>query len=88
MLAHGLMDNNVPPLQYYAGRGSADKKRTRTMTSWYFPMRRTWLRELIRPYMMRKRWDYFVKTCLARSRRRSTSLKLGTDPGNGGQLGF
>ena len=40
------------------------------------------------PYMMRRRWDYFVKNLLGKEPPPNYKPETKTDPRNGGQLAF
>ena len=83
MLAHGLMDNNVPPentLLVVEALERANKDYDLVVfpnsPHGYGPFA---------PYMMRRRWDYFVKNLLGATPPKEYLLQIKTDPRNGGR---
>ncbi|HET6766411.1 MAG TPA: DPP IV N-terminal domain-containing protein [Chitinophagaceae bacterium] len=86
MLAHGLMDNNVPPYNTYLVI-EALTKANKDYDLVVFP-NATHGFGTYSPYMMRRRWDYFVKNLLGKEPPPNYQLETKTDPRNGGQLAF
>ncbi|HLG38588.1 MAG TPA: DPP IV N-terminal domain-containing protein [Chitinophagaceae bacterium] len=87
MLAHGLMDNNVPPYNTMLVV-EALTKANKDYDLVVFPNAAHGY-GASSPYMMRRRWDYFVKNLLGKEPPKEYSLETKTDPRNGGaQLGF
>jgi dipeptidyl aminopeptidase/acylaminoacyl peptidase len=81
MLAHGLMDNNVPPentLLVVEALERANKDYDLVV----FPNSPHGYGQYS-PYMMRRRWDYFVKNLLGAEPPREYQLKAKSDPRNG-----
>ncbi len=82
MLAHGLMDNNVPPentLLVVEALERANKDYDLVV----FPNSPHGY-GASSPYMMRRRWDYFVKNLLGLDPPKEYQLKSKTDARNGG----
>ena len=87
MLAHGMMDNNVPPYNTMLVV-EALTKANKDYDLVVFPNAAHGYGTLS-PYMMRRRWDYFVKNLLGKEPPKEYQLETKTDPRNGGQqLGF
>jgi len=86
MLAHGLMDNNVPPYNTYLVV-EALTKANKDYDLVVFPNAAHGFGQYS-PYMMRRRWDYFVKNLLGKEPPPNYQLETKTDPRNGGQLAF
>ena len=86
MLAHGLMDNNVPPYNTYLVI-EALTKANKDYDLVVFPNAAHGF-GTYSPYMMRRRWDYFVKNLLGKEPPPNYQLETKTDPRNGGQLAF
>ena len=86
MLAHGLMDNNVPPYNTYLVI-EALTKANKDYDLVVFPNAAHGFGQYS-PYMMRRRWDYFVKHLLGKEPPPNYQLETKTDPRNGGQLAF
>jgi dipeptidyl aminopeptidase/acylaminoacyl peptidase len=86
MLAHGLMDNNVPPYNTYLVI-EALTKANKDYDLVVFPNAAHGFGQYS-PYMMRRRWDYFVKNLLGKEPPANYQLETKTDPRNGGQLAF
>ena len=59
MLAHGMMDNNVPPYNVYLVIDALNKA-NKDYDLVLFPHSSHGF-GAYNPYMMRRRWDYFVK---------------------------
>ncbi|HEY4327730.1 MAG TPA: DPP IV N-terminal domain-containing protein [Mucilaginibacter sp.] len=81
MLAHGLMDNNVPPentLLVVEALERANKDYDLVV----FPNSPHGYGQYS-PYMMRRRWDYFVKNLLGAEHPQEYQLKTKSDPRNG-----
>ncbi|HTD98941.1 MAG TPA: DPP IV N-terminal domain-containing protein [Mucilaginibacter sp.] len=83
MLAHGLMDNNVPP-QNTLLVVEALEKANKNYDLVVFPNSPHGYGSYS-PYMMRRRWDYFVKNLLGVEPPQEYLLKTKTDPRNGAQ---
>jgi dipeptidyl aminopeptidase/acylaminoacyl peptidase len=82
MLAHGLMDNNVPPentLLVVEALERANKDYDLVI----FPNSQHGYGEYS-PYMMRRRWDYFVKNLLGGVPPKEFLMKATRDPRGGG----
>jgi len=82
MLAHGLMDNNVPPentLLVVEALERANKDYDLVI----FPNSAHGY-GAYSPYMMRRRWDYFVKNLAGGETPKEYQLKTKTDPRNSG----
>ena len=86
MLAHGMMDNNVPPYNTMLVV-EALTKANKDYDLVIFPNAGHGL-GADSPYMMRRRWDYFVKNLLGKEPPPNYKLETKTDPRNGGQLAF
>jgi len=86
MLAHGLMDNNVPPYNTMLVV-EALTKANKDYDLVVFPNAGHGF-GADSPYMMRRRWDYFVKNLLGKEPPPNYKLETKTDPRNGGQLAF
>jgi hypothetical protein len=63
LLAHGTMDDNVPPTTPAGGEQLIRANRTSICYCSPTARRQQW------PYMVRRRWDYFVKNLLGPNRR-------------------
>ncbi|HEX3384667.1 MAG TPA: prolyl oligopeptidase family serine peptidase, partial [Mucilaginibacter sp.] len=83
MLAHGLMDNNVPP-QNTLLVVEALEKANKDYDLVVFPNMPHGYGQYS-SYMMRRRWDYFVKNLLGNTPPKEYQLKFKGDPRNGGQ---
>lgn len=81
MLAHGLMDDNVPP-QNTLLVVEALEKANKDFDLVVFP-NSTHGYGAYSPYMMRRRWDYFVKNLLGIEPPKEYQLKQKNDPRNG-----
>ena len=86
MLAHGLMDNNVPPYNTMLVV-EALTKANKDYDLVVFPNAGHGF-GADSPYMMRRRWDYFVKNLLGKEPPPNYKLETKTDQRNGGQLAF
>jgi dipeptidyl aminopeptidase/acylaminoacyl peptidase len=86
MLAHGMMDNNVPPYNTMLVV-EALTKANKDYDLVVFPNAGHGF-GADSPYMMRRRWDYFVKNLLGKEPPSNYKLETKTDPRNGGQLAF
>ena len=87
MLAHGMMDNNVPPYNTMLVVEALEKA-NKDFDLVIFP-NSTHGYGAYSPYMMRRRWDYFVKNLLGAEPPKEYQMETKTDPRNGGvQLGF
>lgn len=86
MLAHGMMDNNVPPYNTMLVVDALTKA-NKDYDLVIFPNAGHGF-GADSPYMMRRRWDYFVKNLLGKEPPREYKLETKTDPRNGGQLAF
>ncbi|OKS84774.1 S9 family peptidase [Mucilaginibacter polytrichastri] len=80
MLAHGLMDNNVPP-QNTLLVAEALEKANKSFDLVIFPNSPHGY-ATYGPYMMRRRWDYFVKNLMGIEPPYDYLLKTKTDPRN------
>jgi len=80
MLAHGMMDNNVPP-QNTLLVVEALEKANKDYDLVIFPNSAHGY-GLYSPYMMRRRWDYFVKNLLGAEPPKEYQLKSKPDPRN------
>jgi dipeptidyl aminopeptidase/acylaminoacyl peptidase len=85
MLAHGLMDNNVPP-QNTLLVVEALEKANKNFDLVVFPNSPHGYGSYS-PYMMRRRWDYFVKNLLGAEPPSEYQLKMKADPRNAGAMG-
>ncbi|HEU5167556.1 MAG TPA: DPP IV N-terminal domain-containing protein [Chitinophagaceae bacterium] len=86
MLAHGMMDNNVPPYNTMLVV-EALTKANKDYDLVIFPNAGHGY-GTDSPYMMRRRWDYFVKNLLGKEPPPNYKLETKNDPRNGGQLAF
>ena len=87
MLAHGLMDNNVPPYNTLLVIEALEKA-NKDYDLVVFPNSAHGY-GAYSPYMMRRRWDYFVKNLLGKEPPKEYKLESKTDPRNAGmQFGF
>jgi dipeptidyl aminopeptidase/acylaminoacyl peptidase len=80
MLAHGLMDNNVPPYNTWLVV-DALQKANKDFDLVIFP-HATHGFGTMSPYMMRKRWDYFVKNLHGTEPPKEYQFGTGNDPRN------
>lgn len=80
MLAHGLMDNNVPPYNTWLVV-DALQKANKDFDLVIFPHAAHGFGAMS-PYMMRKRWDYFVKHLLGKEPPKEYQFGTGNDPRN------
>jgi dipeptidyl aminopeptidase/acylaminoacyl peptidase len=83
MLAHGMMDDNVPPYNTMLVVEALEKA-NKDYDLVIFPNSRHGYGEYS-SYMMRRRWDYFVKNLLGAEPPKEYELKSKPDPRNGGQ---
>jgi dipeptidyl aminopeptidase/acylaminoacyl peptidase len=83
MLAHGLLDNNVPPYNTLLVV-EALTKANKNYDLVVFPNSPHGY-GVYSPYMMRRRWDYFVKNLAGMEPPAEYELKMKTDPRNGGE---
>ena len=86
MLAHGMMDNNVPPYNTMLVVDALTKA-NKDYDLVIFPNAGHGF-GADSPYMMRRRWDYFVKNLLGKEPPPNYQMQTKTDPRNGGQLAF
>ncbi len=87
MLAHGMMDNNVPPYNTMLVVEALEKA-NKDYDLVIFPNAAHGY-GAYSLYMMRRRWDYFVKNLLGKEPPKEYLMEQKTDPRNGGgQLGF
>jgi dipeptidyl aminopeptidase/acylaminoacyl peptidase len=87
MLAHGLMDNNVPPYNTWLVVEALEKA-NKDFDLVVFPNSGHGF-GTYSPYMMRRRWDYFVKNLLGVDPPKEFQLESKTDPRNSNpQFGF
>ncbi|TMI63574.1 MAG: S9 family peptidase [Bacteroidetes bacterium] len=87
MLAHGLMDNNVPPYNTMLVVDALTKA-NKDYDLVVFPNAGHGF-GADSPYMMRKRWDYFVKNLMGAEPPKEFKFETKTDPRSGGQqFGF
>jgi dienelactone hydrolase len=87
MLAHGLMDNNVPPYNTMLVVQALEKA-NKDYDLVIFPNAAHGY-GADAPYMMRRRWDYFVKNLLGKEPPKEYEWHSKTDSRNGGQqFGF
>ncbi len=86
MLAHGMMDNNVPPYNTMLVVDALTKA-NKDYDLIVFPNAGHGF-GADSPYMMRRRWDYFVKNLLGKEPPKNYQMESKTDPRNGGQLPF
>lgn len=80
MLAHGLMDNNVPPYNTWLVV-DALQKANKDFDLVIFPHARHGFGTMS-AYMMRKRWDYFVRHLLGAEPPKEYQFKTVNDPRN------
>jgi dipeptidyl aminopeptidase/acylaminoacyl peptidase len=80
MLAHGLMDNNVPPYNTLLVVEALEKA-NKDYDLVVFPNNAHGY-GAYSPYMMRRRWDYFVRNLLGASTPYEYQLKAKPDPRN------
>jgi dipeptidyl-peptidase-4 len=78
LLAHGGMDNNVPPYNTYLVVDALEKA-NKDFDLIIFPNARHGYAES-GPYMMRRRWDYFVKNLLGAEPPKEYEIKTKADP--------
>ncbi|HEY4289343.1 MAG TPA: DPP IV N-terminal domain-containing protein [Puia sp.] len=83
MLAHGLMDNNVPPSNTLLVIEALEKA-NKNYDLVVFPNSPHGY-GIYSPYMMRRRWDYFVKNLAGMEPPAEYELKMKADPRNGGE---
>jgi dipeptidyl aminopeptidase/acylaminoacyl peptidase len=86
MLAHGLMDNNVPPYNTWLVV-DALQKANKDFDLVIFP-HATHGFGTMSPYMMRKRWDYFVKNLHGTEPPKEYQFGTGNDPRNAAPNSF
>lgn len=86
MLAHGLMDNNVPPYNTWLVVEALNKA-NKDYDLVIFPNAAHGF-GAYSPYMMRRRWDYFVKNLMGAEPPKEYQLETKTDPRNGEQRAF
>jgi dienelactone hydrolase/Tol biopolymer transport system component len=82
LLAHGLMDNNVPPSNTLLVVDALEKA-NKDFDLVVFPNSPHGYGQFA-PYMMRRRWDYFVKNLAGGTPAAACELKMKTDPRNEG----
>ncbi len=80
MLAHGLMDDNVPPYNTWLVV-DALQKANKDFDLVIFPHAAHGFGSMS-PYMMRRRWDYFVKHLLGAEPPKEYQIGTGSDPRN------
>ena len=81
MLAHGMLDDNVPPYNTLLVVEALEKA-NKDYDLVIFPNSRHGYGEY-GPYMMRRRWDYFVKNLQGGTPPKEYELKTRNDPRNG-----
>ena len=81
MLAHGMMDNNVPPYNTLLVVEALEKA-NKDFDLVIFPNAAHGY-GADGPYMMRRRWDYFIKNLLGAEPPKEYKLESKTDPRNG-----
>lgn len=86
MLAHGMMDNNVPPYNTMLVVDALTKA-NKDYDLVVFPNAGHGY-GADSPYMMRRRWDYFVKNLLGKEPPKDYKLETKSDPRIGGQVPF
>ena len=86
MLAHGMMDNNVPPYNTLLVIEALEKA-NKDYDLVIFPNAGHGY-GADSPYMMRRRWDYFVKNLLGKEPPKEYKMESKTDPRNGEQRAF
>jgi dipeptidyl aminopeptidase/acylaminoacyl peptidase len=82
MLAHGMMDNNVPPTNTMLVIEALEKA-NKDYDLVIFPNSPHGYGAYA-PYMMRRRWDYFVKNLLGAEPPKEYQMHTNTDPRNPG----
>jgi dipeptidyl aminopeptidase/acylaminoacyl peptidase len=82
MLAHGMMDDNVPPYNTLLVVEALEKA-NKDYDLVIFPSSPHGYGQYS-PYMMRRRWDYFVRNLLGGQTPDNYQLKMKTDPRTGG----
>ncbi len=82
LLAHGLMDDNVPPTNTLLVIDALEKA-GKDYDLVVFPNSPHGYGQFA-PYMMRRRWDYFVKNLAGMAPPHEYQLKMKTDPRNEG----
>ncbi|MBE9464435.1 DPP IV N-terminal domain-containing protein [Dyadobacter subterraneus] len=80
MLAHGMMDDNVPPYNTMLVLEALEKA-NKDYDLIIFPNSRHGYGNYV-PYMMRRRWDYFVRHLLGAEPPKEYQLNYVTDPRN------
>ncbi len=80
LLAHGLADDNVPPYNTFLVIEALEKA-NKSFDLIVFPGTRHGYGKYFY-YMMRRRWDYFVKNLLGAEPPYDYELKMKTDPRN------
>jgi dipeptidyl aminopeptidase/acylaminoacyl peptidase len=83
MLAHGMMDDNVPPSNTMLVIEALEKA-NKDYGLVIFPNSRHGYGQYSL-YMMRRRWDYFVKNLLHKEPPKEYKLIYGSDPRNGSE---
>lgn len=83
LLAHGMMDDNVPPYNTLLVVEALEKA-NKDYDLILFPNSRHGYGNFT-PYMTRRRWDYFVKNLLGADHPHEFQLVLKPDPRNGGR---
>ena len=83
LLAHGMMDNNVPPYNTMLVI-EALTKANKDYDLIVFPNAAHGYGK-DSPYMMRRRWDYFVKNLLGAEAPKEYKINYTSDPRNAGQ---
>jgi dipeptidyl aminopeptidase/acylaminoacyl peptidase len=86
LLAHGMMDNNVPPYNTMLVVDALTKA-NKDYDLIVFPNAGHGF-GADSPYMMRRRWDYFVKNLLGKEPPKNYQMESKSDPRNGVQLPF
>ncbi|MBA4196839.1 MAG: S9 family peptidase [Chitinophaga sp.] len=86
MLAHGMMDDNVPPYNTLLVVEALEKA-NKDYDLIIFP-NSTHGYGAYSNYMMRRRWDYFVKNLLGAEPPKEYKITPSTDPRNGVMMGF
>ena len=81
MLAHGMMDDNVPPYNTMLVLEALEKA-NKDYDLIIFPNSRHGYANFA-PYMMRRRWDYFVRHLLGTEPPKEYQLQSVSDPRNG-----
>lgn len=82
MLAHGMMDNNVPPYNTMLVVEALEKA-NKDYDLVIFPNSAHGYGQYS-SYMMRRRWDYFVKNLLGAEPPKEYLMKSKSDPRNAG----